>query len=266
MAVSAAPPRRVMCGCCRATRSTWCWSSRERASSPAPSPTWCWAAPARWPTSRHATTRSNRATACTGCATARRTSTPRRRRSRSTPAPACATTSWCSVRLELMFDEVRGLRAAQASGQVLQAWKAGAETLALRRQLEDMPDGGGVRHQHPREAPYRCPPGPYERASVVAAYFKRAKPRAKVLVLDANDDVTSKPALVQRRPGASSTPACWSTGPCTRCMRSMRRRAACASRFKTTCAPTCSTCCRPCAPARWPCERGSRIRPAAGAV
>ena len=44
-------------------------------------------------------------------------------------------------------------------------------------------------------APYRCPPGPYERASVVAAYFKQAKPRSKVLVLDANPDVTSKAGL-----------------------------------------------------------------------
>ena len=99
--------------------------------------------------------------------------------------------------VELMFDEVRGLRAAQASGQVLQAWKAGAETLALRRQLEAMPDGGVFAISIP-EAPYRCPPGPYERASVIAAYFKRAKPRSKVLILDANNDVTSKPALFKK--------------------------------------------------------------------
>jgi NADPH-dependent 2,4-dienoyl-CoA reductase/sulfur reductase-like enzyme len=99
--------------------------------------------------------------------------------------------------VDLMFDEVRGLRAAQASGQVLQAWKAGAETVALRRQLEAMPDGGVFAISIP-EAPYRCPPGPYERASVIAAYFKRAKPRAKVLVLDANNDVTSKPALFKK--------------------------------------------------------------------
>jgi sulfide dehydrogenase [flavocytochrome c] flavoprotein subunit len=98
---------------------------------------------------------------------------------------------------ELMFDEVQGLRAAQASGQVLQAWKAGAETLALRRQLEGMADGGVFAITVP-EAPYRCPPGPYERASVIAAYFKRAKPRSKVLILDANPDVTSKPGLFKK--------------------------------------------------------------------
>jgi sulfide dehydrogenase [flavocytochrome c] flavoprotein subunit len=99
--------------------------------------------------------------------------------------------------VELMFDEIAGLRAAHASGRVLQAWKAGPETRALRRQLEAMPDGGVYAISVP-ESPYRCPPGPYERASVIAAYFQRAKPKAKVLILDANPDVTSKPALFKK--------------------------------------------------------------------
>ena len=99
--------------------------------------------------------------------------------------------------VELMFDGVEGLRDANTSGQLLQAWKAGPETLALRAQLEAMPDGGVFAIAIP-EAPYRCPPGPYERASVVAAYFKRAKPRSKVLILDANQDVTSKPGLFKK--------------------------------------------------------------------
>jgi sulfide dehydrogenase [flavocytochrome c] flavoprotein subunit len=99
--------------------------------------------------------------------------------------------------IELMFDSVQGLREAQAAGQFLQAWKAGPETLALRRQLEAMPDGGVYAIAIP-EAPYRCPPGPYERASMVAAYFKRAKPKSKVLILDANPDVTSKPGLFKK--------------------------------------------------------------------
>lgn len=99
--------------------------------------------------------------------------------------------------IELMFDGVQGLREAQASGQILQAWKAGPETLALRRQLEALPDGGVYAIAIP-EAPFRCPPGPYERASVVAAYFKRAKPRSKVLILDANQDVVSKAALFKK--------------------------------------------------------------------
>jgi sulfide dehydrogenase [flavocytochrome c] flavoprotein subunit len=99
--------------------------------------------------------------------------------------------------VELMFDRVDGLQAAHASGQILQAWKAGAETAALRRQLEAMPDGGVFAIAIP-EAPYRCPPGPYERASVVAGYFKRAKPKSKVLILDANPDITSKGALFKK--------------------------------------------------------------------
>ncbi|MEK8048685.1 NAD(P)/FAD-dependent oxidoreductase [Ideonella sp. DXS22W] len=99
--------------------------------------------------------------------------------------------------IDLMFDAVEGLREAQAAGRVLQAWKAGPETAALRRQLEAMPDGGVYALTVP-EAPYRCPPGPYERASVIAAYFKAAKPRSKVLVLDANPDVTSKGALFKK--------------------------------------------------------------------
>jgi sulfide dehydrogenase [flavocytochrome c] flavoprotein chain len=96
--------------------------------------------------------------------------------------------------IDLNFVPIEGLQAAQQSGQILQAWKAGAETLALRKQLEAMPDGGTFAIVIP-EAPYRCPPGPYERASQVAWYFKTQKPKSKVLILDANPDVTSKGPL-----------------------------------------------------------------------
>ncbi len=99
--------------------------------------------------------------------------------------------------IDLMWDGVTGLRDAQAAGQILQAWKAGPETAALRRQLEAMRDGGTFAITIP-EAPYRCPPGPYERACQVAAYFKANKPKSKVLVLDANQDVTSKGALFKK--------------------------------------------------------------------
>ncbi|HJV67769.1 FAD/NAD(P)-binding oxidoreductase [Ideonella sp.] len=99
--------------------------------------------------------------------------------------------------VDFMWEPVEGLRAAHDSGQVLHAWKAGPETMALRRQLEAMPDGGVFAIAIP-EAPYRCPPGPYERASVVAAYFKRAKPKSKLLILDANPDVTSKGPLFKK--------------------------------------------------------------------
>lgn len=99
--------------------------------------------------------------------------------------------------VELMFGSIEGLKDANASGQILQAWKAGAETVALRKQLESMPDGGVYAITIP-EAPYRCPPGPYERASVIAGYFKAFKPRSKVLILDANPDVTSKGPLFKK--------------------------------------------------------------------
>lgn len=99
--------------------------------------------------------------------------------------------------IELMFNSIEGLQAANASGQILHAWKAGPETLALRKQLEAMPDGGVFAISVP-EAPYRCPPGPYERASQVAHYFKQHKPKSKVLILDANQDVTSKGPLFKK--------------------------------------------------------------------
>jgi sulfide dehydrogenase [flavocytochrome c] flavoprotein subunit len=99
--------------------------------------------------------------------------------------------------IDMMWDSIEGAREANASGQILQAWKAGPETQALRRQLESMPDGGVYAISIP-EAPYRCPPGPYERASQVAHYFKKNKPRSKVLILDANADVTSKGPLFKK--------------------------------------------------------------------
>ena len=99
--------------------------------------------------------------------------------------------------VDMHFDSIEGLQAAHASGQILQAWKAGAETTALRKQLQDMPDGGVYAITVP-EAPYKCPPGPYERASQVAHYFKQAKPKSKVLILDANPDVTSKGPLFKK--------------------------------------------------------------------
>jgi len=99
--------------------------------------------------------------------------------------------------IDFTFGDIAGYEAAMQEGSVLHAWKAGPQTVALRRQLEEMRDGGVYILSVPL-APYRCPPGPYERASMVAAYFKQAKPRSKVLVLDANPDVTSKPGLFKR--------------------------------------------------------------------
>ncbi|MFN4115298.1 MAG: NAD(P)/FAD-dependent oxidoreductase [Inhella sp.] len=99
--------------------------------------------------------------------------------------------------IDFNWNAIAGLQAANKAGQVLQAWKAGGETTALRAQLEAMPDGGVYAISIP-EAPYRCPPGPYERASLVASYFKRVKPKSKVLILDANADITSKAGLFRK--------------------------------------------------------------------
>src|SRR5262245_51591626 len=99
--------------------------------------------------------------------------------------------------IDFTFGDVQGYEQAMQAGRVLHAWKAGPQTVALRRQLTEMRDGGVYVLSIPLQ-PYRCPPGPYERTSVVAAYFKQAKPRSKVLVLDANPDVTSKAGLFKR--------------------------------------------------------------------
>lgn len=99
--------------------------------------------------------------------------------------------------IDFMLDEVGGLAAAMASGAVTHSWKAGPQTVALRRQLEAMPDGGVFAMTIPK-APYRCPPGPYERACMVASYLKATKPRAKVLVFDANPEIQSKKVLFER--------------------------------------------------------------------
>ncbi|MEO6624378.1 MAG: FAD/NAD(P)-binding oxidoreductase [Burkholderiaceae bacterium] len=99
--------------------------------------------------------------------------------------------------VDFMWDALPGMARSGAQDTILHAWKAGPQTLALRRQLEGMPDGGVYALAIPL-APYRCPPGPYERACQVAHYFSKAKPRSKVLVLDANEDVTSKGPLFKK--------------------------------------------------------------------
>jgi NADPH-dependent 2,4-dienoyl-CoA reductase/sulfur reductase-like enzyme len=83
-----------------------------------------------------------------------------------------------------------------ASAAMPHAWHAGEQTLRLRRQLEAMPDGGLVVIAAPAN-PFRCPPGPYERASLIAHYLKTRKPRSKLLVLDAKD-AFSKQRLFQQ--------------------------------------------------------------------
>ncbi|MBW0168753.1 MAG: FCSD flavin-binding domain-containing protein [Hydrogenophaga sp.] len=99
--------------------------------------------------------------------------------------------------IDFMWDTLPGMARPGAADKVLHAWKAGPQTLALRQQLEAMPDGGVYALSIPL-APYRCPPGPYERACMVASYFKKAKPKSKVVIFDANDDITSKKGLFMK--------------------------------------------------------------------
>jgi len=99
--------------------------------------------------------------------------------------------------ISMMMDSIEGLSAANQSGATIQAWKAGPDTVALHNQLASMQDGGVFAISIP-EAPYRCPPGPYERACQVASYFKQHKPKSKVLILDANQDVVSKAGLFKK--------------------------------------------------------------------
>ncbi len=99
--------------------------------------------------------------------------------------------------VDFMWETLPGMNKPGAKDQVMHAWKAGAQTLTMRKQLEAMPDGGVFAMSIPL-APYRCPPGPYERACQVADYFSKAKPKSKVLILDANDDVTSKGPLFKK--------------------------------------------------------------------
>jgi sulfite dehydrogenase len=96
--------------------------------------------------------------------------------------------------IDFMYDNIPGLKSADAQNRVLHGWKAGPQTVALRKQLEAMRDGGVYVLQMPL-MPYRCPPGPYERVCQVADYFKRAKPRSKIIVLDSNPDIVSKKGL-----------------------------------------------------------------------
>lgn len=98
--------------------------------------------------------------------------------------------------IDFMFDAVPGLTREISETRILHAFKAGPQTVGLRKQLEQMPDGGVFALCVPK-VPYRCPPAPYERASLVAHYFKNNKPKSKVLILDANPDIASKKGLFE---------------------------------------------------------------------
>jgi NADPH-dependent 2,4-dienoyl-CoA reductase/sulfur reductase-like enzyme len=94
--------------------------------------------------------------------------------------------------IDFQFEQVDGLE--QAKNTVLHAWKAGPQTVQLAKQIQSMADGGVVVMTVPPVA-YRCPPGPYERASMIAWYLQTKKPKSKLIVLDANKDIVSKTGL-----------------------------------------------------------------------
>jgi len=96
--------------------------------------------------------------------------------------------------IDFIYDDLPNLQDSAAQQQVPHAWKAGWQTVNLRKQIEAMPNGGVFVLNVPK-LPFRCPPGPYERASQVAHYFKTYKSKSKVIVLDANPDIVSKKGL-----------------------------------------------------------------------
>jgi NADPH-dependent 2,4-dienoyl-CoA reductase/sulfur reductase-like enzyme len=96
--------------------------------------------------------------------------------------------------IDFLWESIPGMNDPEAQQTIMHAWRAGDQVQTLRKQLEAMPDGGRFIISIP-ETPYRCPPAPYERACLVASYFKKHKPRSKVHIFDANADLTSKGAL-----------------------------------------------------------------------
>jgi NADPH-dependent 2,4-dienoyl-CoA reductase/sulfur reductase-like enzyme len=102
-----------------------------------------------------------------------------------------------STGIDFDYSAIPMLNADIQATQIPHAWKAGPQTLLLKKQIEAMQDGGVVAITIPM-VPYRCPPGPYERACQIAYYLKQNKPRSKLLVLDANPGITSKRPLFER--------------------------------------------------------------------
>ncbi len=93
--------------------------------------------------------------------------------------------------VDFIYQALPGLESAAAQQLVPHAWKAGDQTINLRNQLHALPDGATIA-MHVPKVPYRCPPGPYERASLIAYYLKSNRPKSKLLLFDANPDIQSK--------------------------------------------------------------------------
>lgn len=96
--------------------------------------------------------------------------------------------------VDFIYDDLPALAGFEAQQRVPHAWKAGSQTSILKQQLHTMKQGGTMIMTVPA-TPFRCPPGPYERACQIAYYMKHHNPTAKLIILDANADVASKKAL-----------------------------------------------------------------------
>lgn len=98
--------------------------------------------------------------------------------------------------VEYDYQGIAGMESARAQELVPHAWKAGAQTQRLKELLYAMPQGGTIAMHIPK-VPYRCPPGPYERASLIAFYLQARNPKAKLLVFDSNPEIQSKKGLFE---------------------------------------------------------------------
>lgn len=99
--------------------------------------------------------------------------------------------------IDFRYDEIEGYDGKTTPDMIPHGWKAGPQTLLLKKQIESMKDGGVILMTVP-PTPYRCPPGPYERISMFAHYLKANKPKSKIIVWDANENITSKPGLFRK--------------------------------------------------------------------
>ncbi|MEJ2142379.1 MAG: FCSD flavin-binding domain-containing protein [Gammaproteobacteria bacterium] len=97
--------------------------------------------------------------------------------------------------IDFKWDQVNGMTAADTE-LIPHAWQGGPQTTILQNQLMAMPDGGVVILAPPGN-PFRCPPGPYERASLIAHYLKQNKPKSKILIVDAKDKFSKQPLFMQ---------------------------------------------------------------------
>jgi len=116
--------------------------------------------------------------------------------------------------VEFLYDKIEGY-SEEAAKTLPHAWKAGEQTKILRSQIESMADGGTVVIVAPQN-PFRCPPGPYERASQIAMYLKANKPKSKIIILDAKQKFSKQglftqawekffPGMIEWRPGPDAT-------------------------------------------------------------